>query len=64
MPFFTNYSYNLIITGPYLTKSLLLPVAKNAKRLRRLYKQLKRDVEFINQTIEKYYDKKYEDVLP
>ena len=62
-PFFANYGYNPIITGPCLKESLSLSATENVKRLRSLHKQLTKDAEFINQTIGKYYDKSYKDIL-
>ena|SRR5437773_2340637 len=63
-PFYTNYGYNPTIMGPHVKESLSLLAMKNAKRLKRLYNQLKDNVKFINLTIGKYYNKKHEDVPP
>ena len=61
--FFANYGYNPVIGEPHSKESLAINTAENAKRLRGLHEQLKRDVEFINLTIGHYYDKRHEDIL-
>ena len=62
LPFFVNYSYNPVIEELCTKESLVINAVKNAKRLRRLYKQLKKDVEFINLIVGYYYNKRHEDV--
>ena len=63
-PFFANYGYNPTINEPRSKESLSLKATKNAKRLKGLHQQLKKDAEFINLSIGRYYDRKHEDVLP
>ena len=63
-PFFANYSFNPTIIGPHSRESLSLPAMENAKRLRGLHDQLQKDAEFINLTMNNYYDKRHEDVPP
>ena len=60
--FFANYSYNLIIEKLHSKESLVINIVENAKRLRGLHEQLKKNAEFINLTIGHYYNKRHEDV--
>ena len=60
--FFANYSYNLIIEKLHSKESLVINIVENAKRLRELHEQLKKDAEFINLTIGHYYNKRHEDI--
>ena len=62
--FFANYGYNPVIEEPCSRESLVINTTENAKKLKELYKQLKKDAKFINLTIGYYYDKRHEDVLP
>ena len=61
-PFFTNYSYNLMILGPHSKESLSLSAIRNAKQLRGLHEQLAEDAEFINLSVGQYYDKKHKNM--
>jgi len=63
-PFFANYGYNPTINKPRSKESLSLKATENAKRLKELHQQLKEDTEFINLSIGRYYDRKYENVPP
>ena len=64
IPFFINYKYNPTIRGLFTSYLLSLSATENAKRLKSLHGQLTQDVEFINQTMGKYYDRKHMDVSP
>ena|SRR5438552_1789860 len=64
LPFFANYRYSLTIKELHVKESLSLSAMNNAKKLQSLHKQLRKNTKFVNKIIEKYYDKRYEDVLP
>ena len=63
MLFFANYRYNPKIQEPNTSDLLLLVATENMKRLSSLHIQLVKDTEFINKSIDRYYDKRHIDVL-
>jgi len=60
--FFANYRYNPTINELQIKESIALAAEESTKRLRSLHEQLKKDAEFVNLIIGRYYDKRHEDI--